>query len=46
MVVVPESLSVACSIDGIIETISMAFSRNIFQEYTDMFVFENNVFAF
>ena len=32
--------------DGIIETISKAFSRNIFQAYTGMFVFENNVFTF
>ena len=32
--------------DGIIETISMAFSRNIFQAYTGIFVFENNVFTF
>ena len=32
--------------DGIIKTISMAFSRNIFQAYIDMFVFENNVFTF
>ena len=31
--------------DGIIKTISMAFSRNIFLIYTDMFVFEN-VFVF
>ena len=32
--------------DGIIKTISMAFSRNIFQAYTGMFAFENNVFTF
>ena len=32
--------------DGIIETISMAFLRNIFQAYTGIFVFENNVFTF
>ena len=32
--------------DGIIETISMAFSMNIFQAHTGMFVFENNVFTF
>ena len=32
--------------DGIIETISMAFSRNIFQAYTGIFVFKNNVFTF
>ena len=30
--------------DGIIETISMAFSWNIFQAYHRMFIFENNVF--
>ena len=44
--VVPESLSLACSIYGIIEIISMAFSRNIFQAYTGMFVFENDLFTF
>ena len=32
--------------DGIIETISMAFSWNIFQAYNRMFIFENNVFKF
>ena len=32
--------------DGIIETILMAFSRNIFQAYAGMFVFENNIFTF
>ena len=32
--------------DGIIETISMAFSWNIFQIYNRMFIFENNVFKF
>ena len=31
---------------GIIETILMAYSRNIFPAYTHMFVFENNFFAF
>ena len=32
--------------DGIIETILMAFSWNIFQAYNRMFIFENNVFKF
>ena len=32
--------------DGIIETISMAFSWNIFQAYNRMFIFEKNVFTF
>ena len=32
--------------DGIIKTILMAFSRNIFQAYTGIFVFENNIFTF
>ena len=44
--VVPESLSSLALFDGIIETISMAFSRNIFQAYTGIFIFENNVFTF
>ena len=33
-------------VDEITETISMAFSRNIFQAYNRMFIFENNVFKF
>ena len=32
--------------DGIIETISMVFSWNIFQTYNCMFIFENYVFKF
>ena len=32
--------------DWIIETILMAFSKNIYQAYTGMFVSENNVFTF
>ena len=45
MVVVPERASLAL-FDRIIETISTAFSGNIFQAYTGIFVSENNVFAF
>ena len=32
--------------DGIIETISIAFSYNLFQSYTGIYVFENNVLHF
>ena len=39
VVVGPESLSMLGLFDGIIETISMAFSRNIVQAYTGMIVF-------
>ena len=40
VVVLHENWSLAFSIDGIIEIISMAFSWNIFQAYNRMFIFE------
>ena len=45
VVVVPEGLNLASVFDGIIRNILMAFSKNIFQAYTGMFVFQKIMFS-